>query len=399
MLTFPSPHAAHCAISNPITRPNHPLLHSFCLALALALATLFASPFAEAEHNAWDYPPFGENEIALYNAFAASCQKFQAMPAGRQLGGNKTFGTAGQWQAICAQGLAQRPQNLNAYLTSRLARLRLGNTAEEGKFTGYYKPVLQGSRTRHGAYQTPLLARPADLTICNGQTGQLKPNGQCLNPYPTRRDIIGNLAHYKVLLWLKDPVDAYFLHIQGSGAVELDNGTTAHVGFAGKNGHPYVAIGKVLKDMGALSGTITADKIRAWLKAAKPEDAQEVLFSNPSFIFFKETPSESPGAFGVALTAGRSLAVDKSRIPLGLPLFLSTTNTFDDTPWQRIMFAQDVGSAIKGAARGDIYFGQGPLAGQRAGSQNASGKLYALVPKENVGEQAVAKLSNTSLKD
>lgn len=355
--------------------------------LTLILAALFAPTFAEAQerrHKSWDYPPFGADDIALYKAFETSCSKFANMKPGKQLHSNKMFGTAGQWQGICAQGLALPPGRLGAFLDGRLAQVKMDGTA---KFTGYYKPVLEGSRTRHGEYQTPILARPADLTMCNGATGQLKADGSCLNPYPTRAQIETNLKDYKVLMWLKDPVDTYFLHIQGSGSVELDDGTTAHIGFAGKNGHPYVAIGKVLKDMGALSGTINADKIRAWLKA-NPGQAQEVLHSNPSYIFFQETTEESPGAFGVALVAGRSLAVDKSSIPLGVPLFVKSTNTHDAIAWQRVMFAHDVGSAIKGPSRGDIYFGHGDEAGERAGDQNSTGSMYAMVPKENVGFQA-----------
>jgi membrane-bound lytic murein transglycosylase A len=116
----------------------------------------------------------------------------------------------------------------------------------------------------------------------------------------------------------------------------------------------------------------------------------EVTHSNPSFIFFHVTEEEAPGAMGVKLTGGRSLAVDRDYIPLGIPVFVKTTNTYDNSAWHRLMFAQDVGSAIQGPVRGDIYFGHGPLAGQRAGRQNASGKLWALVPKENVGMQAAA---------
>lgn len=351
--------------------------------------------FTEESHSSWDYPPFGADDIALFQAFQASCSSIIGRNSSKQMGNNSLFGTVGQWQTICAEGLLKGPKGINDYLAARLTKVTLG-TSGEAKFTGYYKPMLQGSRTRHGAYQTPLLGRPKDLTRCNGTTGQKQPDGTCTEGYPTRHDIETNLANYKVLLWLNDPVAAYFLHIQGSGTVELDDGQTVHVGFAGKNGHPYVAIGKVLRDQGELTGTINADAIRNWLKA-NPTRADEILHSNPSYVFFKESKTETPGALGVNLTAGRSLAVDKSYIPLGVPLFVKSTNTFDHKPWQRIMFAHDVGSAIKGAARGDIYFGHGPLAGERAGDQNAKGTLFAMVPKENVGMQAVAKIDPNKL--
>lgn len=362
------------------------------LRLSLLVVAIFFSLFgptnAEDQHKTWDYPPFGADDIALYQAFKASCDKYATMPASKQLHSNPVFGTVGQWQGICREGLSRKAELLEDYLNARLTKVKLGEG--EGKFTGYFKPVLQGSRTRHGEYQTPLLAKPADLTICNGETGQKRPDGSCRNPYPTRAEIMKNLANYKVLLWLKDPIDAYFLHIQGSGTVELEDGTPVHIGFAGKNGHPYVAIGKTLRDMGELTGSITAPKIRAWLKA-NPTRADEILHSNPSYIFFKESAEEAPGAFGVVLTAGRSMAVDRSFIPMGVPLFIKSQNTFDAQPWQRTMFAQDVGSAIKGANRGDIYFGHGPLAGDRAGDQNAGGQLWALVPKENVGMDSAMK--------
>ncbi|NBV54388.1 MAG: murein transglycosylase [Proteobacteria bacterium] len=352
------------------------------LLLITICAALITSAAAQPTfHKTWDYPPFGANEVALYQAMEGTCNKFQTLPPSRTLNGKKIFGTIGQWQKICQQALAHTPDKLEAFLQQRLTAL----PANQGKFTGYYKPVLEGSRKRHGPYQTPLVARPKDLAICNGQTGQLKPNGACRNPYPTRAEIESNLQDYQVILWLKDPVDAYFLHIQGSGTVELDDGSVTHVGFAAKNGHPYVAIGKVLKDMGELTGTINADKIRNWLKA-NPTRNDEVLHANPSFIFFRESAQESPGAFGIQLVAGRSLAVDKSHVPLGLPVIVKTQNTHDNTPWQRIMFAHDVGSAIKGPARGDIYFGHGPLAGERAGDQNAPGTLQILVPTENLNK-------------
>lgn len=366
--------------------PSLTLFALFCLFSFVGILT--PAYAGNDEHKSWDYPPFGATDVALYQAFQASCSRFAAMPSGKVLGGKRIFGTVGQWQTICAEGLSKKATDLEDYLHTRLAKVKM---SDNGKFTGYYKPVMEGSRKRHGEYQTPLLARPKDLTICNGQTGQLKANGQCINPYPQRSEIMANLKSHKVLMWMKDPVDVYFLHIQGSGTVELDDGTVAHIGFDGKNGHPYVAIGKVLKDMGELKGSITADKIREWLKK-NPKRNDEVLHANPSYIFFKETKEESPGAFGVTLTGGRSLAVDKSSVPLGVPVQVETTNTYDNSPWSRLMFAQDVGSAIKGPGRGDIYFGHGPLAGKRAGSQNATGSLYAYVPKENVGEQAVAEL-------
>lgn len=367
------------------------------LLIAAAWFALFNPASAQEKHNkSWDYPPFGATDIALYQAFQASCEKFASWPAARQLHSKAVFGTAGQWQGICREGLAKGEKNLAEFLKQRLQKVKLsakpgadGNTSYSVKFTGYYKPVLEGSRKRHGPYQTPIVAKPNDLVVCNGRSGQRLPDGSCQNPYPTRAQIEKNISTYKTIVWLKDPVSAFFLHVQGSGTVELDDGTEMHLGFAAKNGHPYVPIGRTLRQMGALKAPVTADKIRDWL-AANPTQAREVLDSNPSFIFFHETKQEAPGALGVKLTGGRSLAVDRDYIPLGIPVWVKTTNTFDGTPWNRLMFAQDVGSAIQGPVRGDIYFGHGPLAGKRAGKQNAEGDVYVMVPKENLAISQVA---------
>jgi membrane-bound lytic murein transglycosylase A len=369
------------------------------LSLIVALWFALFAPVGQAQERTsknWDYPPFGATDVALFQAFQQSCSKFMSWPNSRQLHKNQVFGTAGQWAGICRDGLAEGAHGLEAYLEERLAKVQLNHkpggrdehTNYAVKFTGYFKPVLEGSKRRHGPYQTPIVARPKDLVVCNGKTGQRLPQGGCRNPYPTRAQIENNLSNYKVLVWLKDPVSAFFLHVQGSGTVELDTGGVMHLGFAAKNGHPYVAIGKTLRDRGLVNAPVTADKIRGYLEA-HPDQVDEVTHSNPSFIFFAVTKEEAPGAMGVKVTGGRTLAVDRDYIPLGVPVFVKTTNTFDDTPWERIMFAQDVGSAIQGPVRGDIYFGHGPLAGKRAGRQNASGQLWAYVPKENVGMQAV----------
>ncbi len=363
------------------------------IAFAIILSTLASScaatvpaPDTDPYHT---QPPFGGQAKDLREAFARSCAKFAKKPAGSLLHSNPVFGTYGQWQGICKTGLALPATELEGYLNTRLTKVE--KQAETAKFTGYYKPVIQGARKRGGPYQTPLLKLPKDFASCNGRTGQKQPDGSCTSPYLSREQIDANLDKYEPILWLKDPTDAYFLQIQGSGTVELAEGGIAHVGFAGKNGHPYVAIGKTMKQWGYLSGSITADKIRGWLSTASTASATEVYHSNPSYIFFREFPQESPGAFGIPLVPGRSLAVDKSFLPLGVPVFVDTHLTHDDKNWQRIMFAHDVGSAIVGKVRGDIFFGQGPASAERAGDQNASGRLYMMVPRENVNPTTVVQ--------
>ena len=372
-----------------------PILTTFVVVCASICALpLHAAPTqTEADAQAkryWDHPPFGADAASVQAAWQQSCRKFNAMPASRQLHRtNSAYGTVGQWQALCTASQSVSASQLEAFLIQNLSEKPLKPKDKPGykiRFTGYFKPVLAASRTRTGAYQTPLIARPKDLTRCPTElepggltTGQRLPDGSCQIPYPTRREIEENIEDYKVIAWLADPVAAYFLHIQGSGLLALPDNQLMHVGFAGKNGHPYVAIGRVMRDQGLLTGSITADKIAAWLHA-NPAGQAEIFHSNPSYIFFKETNTEAPGAFGVPLTPGRSLAVDRDYVPLGAPLLVSTTLSRGGTPWQRLMFAHDVGSAIQGPVRGDIYFGHGPLAGEAAGDQNAPGTLTALVP-------------------
>jgi membrane-bound lytic murein transglycosylase A len=372
--------------------------HTPCFSLLVTFVTVWFMAFgpaahaAEARKKSWDYPPFGATDIALFQAFEQSCSKFKNWPSTRQLHKtNPMFGTAGQWAEICREGEAKGAAQLEEFLNQRLTRVQLQHkpggrdesTPYSVKFTGYFKPVLEGSRTRHSDYQTPILAKPTDLVVCKGKSGRRLQNGTCTNPYRTRAEIENNLQDYKVIVWLKDPVSAFFLHVQGSGTVELAEGGVMHLGFAAKNGHPYVPIGRILRDEGKIKAPVTADKIRDYLES-HPHETNRIMHSNPSFIFFKATAEEAPGAMGVKVTGGRTLAVDRDYIPLGIPVFVATTNTYDNSPWERLMFAQDVGSAIQGPVRGDIYFGHGPLAGKRAGRQNASGALWALVPRENV---------------
>lgn len=307
-------------------------------------------------------PPATDDDQALAEAFAASCAKLTRQPAARPVSaGGRTFGTYGQWHAICQQAQNTPAMALPGLLKATTREVKMSGP---GKFTGYFKPALEGSRTRHGPYQTPLLALPASESLRTR----------------TRAEVMANVDDYQPIVWLADGVDAYFLHIQGSGTVHLDTGEEIHVGFAGKNGHNYKSIGKTLLEMGELHPPVTADNIKAWLRA-NPSHADEVLHSNPSYIYFKEFEEESPGAYGVTLTAMRSLAVDRAYIPLGLPVRVTTTLTGPKTPFNQIMFAHDVGSAIKGASRGDIYMGHGDTAHALASTQNATGSLYVLVPK------------------
>jgi membrane-bound lytic murein transglycosylase A len=266
-----------------------------------------------------------------------------------------------------------------------------------GLITGYYEPLLRGARRRGGPYQVPLHKAPDDLLTVDLSTVYPELKGMRLRgrlvgnkvlPYPSRAEMTQSGAlNGKELLWVDDAVEAFFLQVQGSGRVQLaDTKETIRVAYADQNGQPYKSIGRYLVDHGEMSlDQASAQSIKAWFKA-NPARQQELLNANPSYVFFKEEklpdPSRGPkGALGVPLTAQRSIAVDPQFVPLGVPVFLSTTSPATDTPWQRLMLAQDTGGAIKGAVRADIFWGFGAEAGERAGKTKQRGAMWVLLPK------------------
>ena len=236
-------------------------------------------------------------------------------------------------------------------------------------FTGYYEPVVAGAQKRGGIYQTPLYAVPPDLI--EGQT------------YYSRAEIAAGALEERglELVWLADPVDAFFMQVQGSGCVALDSGEHRRLGFGAKNGHPYCSLGAEMIRRGVLNKqACNADTIKAWLRK-HVDDCQDLLNHNPSYIFFKtrdEAIIEPIGAMGRGICAGRSIAVDPAYNPLGLPVYIDKHGR---DPLRRLMIAHDVGSAIIGAQRCDIYFGSGDDAGHIAGNTNAHGQMYLFLPK------------------
>lgn len=275
-----------------------------------------------------------------------------------------------------------------------VARVMNGDDGRTGLITGYYEPILNGSLTRSARYRFPLHRRPDNLLTVDlgslypelrGKTVRGRLEGQRVVPYFSRAEITAgkNPLAGQELLWVDDAVEAFVLQVQGSGRVRLEGSGEVAVGYADQNGHPYRAIGARLIERGALTREeVTLPRIRAWL-AAHPEEAEALLHSNPSYVFFTQrtATNEGPlGSQGVALSAGRSIAVDASWIPLGTPVWLDTTLP-DGQRYQRLVIAQDTGGAIKGAVRADIFFGQGAEAGQLAGEMKHPGRLTVLVPK------------------
>ena len=347
-----------------------------------------------------DLPGWREDALAeALPAFLKSCAKVASLPEDGSLG---IAGTAGDWQPVCtaaARVPAGDSAAARAFFEEQLRPMAVTNGGEEtGLFTGYYEALLNGSRKRHGRYTVPLYVRPPELVMVDlgrfrdelaGQRIAGKVEEGHLLPYPERREIVaGALAGRDLeLVWVDSPVDAFFLEIQGSGRVRLDDGTEMRLGYAAQNGHPYFAIGRDLVERGALTrAEVSMQSIRKWLEE-HPVEAPEVMAKNRSYFFFQELSGDGPlGAQGVALTPGRSLAVDRKFLPLGVPVWLAGSapaarDGAPERPLNRLLVAQDTGGAIRGPVRGDVFWGHGPEAAAVAGRMKHDGRLWVLLPK------------------
>jgi membrane-bound lytic murein transglycosylase A len=296
---------------------------------------------------------------------------------------------------------AIRGEHLAPVLRERFRFYRSRGRADGLLVTGYYEPVLEARRRRAPGFDVPIYRRPGDLVevpladfVADAAGRKIfgRLENEHLAPYLTRREIDGRrkLAGRNLeLAWLKDRVDVFFLHIQGSGLLRFPDGTAQRVGFAASNGRPYTSIGRVLLDEGALaSGEATAQGIQNWLHR-HPKRATDVMYRNERYIFFRPVDAAAPiGALGAPLTAGRSVAADPTRYPLATLAWLETASplvTGDGRfagalPARRLVVVQDTGAAITGPGRLDLYFGTGALAGKQAGVMSAGGALTALFP-------------------
>ena len=265
----------------------------------------------------------------------------------------------------------------------------------EGLLTGYYEPLLQGSRSPSDVFRVPLRAAPDDLiTVDLGavapETRQMRLRGRLqgrrLVPYWSRAEIETGMAPVpgRELVWVDDPLEAFFLQIQGSGRVRMPDGDVARLGYADQNGHPYRSIGRVLVERGALRlEQATMQGIKAWARD-HPEEVAALLNENPSYVFFREMPAgpEGPvGSLGVPLTDGYSVAVDPAVVPLGAPVFIASTLPGGGDPLHRLAAAQDTGGAIRGGARADLFWGFGPEAGEQAGRTRQPLRMWVLLPR------------------
>jgi membrane-bound lytic murein transglycosylase A len=344
---------------------------------------------AEKPLQAADWPDLpgwqNDDQLASFEAFRASCSTLENQPL---------------WNASCASAKAADVTTAavaRAWFEAEFRPWALVNPdgTREGMVTGYYEPLLKGSRTRKPPYLSPLFAPPEDLVVVDlaevypelknlRLRGRLQ--GRKLVPYYTRAEW-SQQEDSRIdgaLMWIDDPLDLFFMQIQGSGQVVLDDGSRVRVSYADQNGHPFKSIGRWLIDQGEIKlEQASMQGIKAWARS-HPKRLQELLNANPSLVFFRELPVEGsgpPGALGVPLTPERSIAIDPRIVTLGAPVYMATTWPNDSKSLQRLMLAQDTGGAIRGAVRADFFWGSGAEAGALAGKMRQRGSMWALMPK------------------
>jgi len=343
-------------------------------------------------------------------AFRRSCIAMLDKAADAPLGGIGYAGRVTDWEEVCHAAMAiqpSTPEGAKRFFETNFVPYKVAEANSDGLFTGYYEPELRGSRTRHGAFQTPLYAVPVDLvrrdmgvyrdTYFGRMINGMMAMGMTMTmmrfvPYPARAEIEHDGIPATPIFYVDNPVDAFFLQIQGSGRVILDDGTVVRAAYAGQNGQPYTAIGAVLIERGWMTREeLSAQSIRDWL-VSHPEQAQEVMNTNASYVFFTEKPVGDPnlgavGAEGVPLTPEASVAVDRSIHALGVPMWLESTAPTTDSEipersFDALLVAQDTGGAIHGVVRGDVYWGYGNAAGIVAGKMKQPGRMNLLLPRE-----------------
>jgi membrane-bound lytic murein transglycosylase A len=348
------------------------------------------SPVPEAESamrpRAWqDLPGWRDDDASgALRAFVTGCSALAAQP---------------RWRESCAQAQALHDPDrerarlfFETHFTPYL--LARDDGTEVGLITGYYEPLVRGSRTRSPRYRFPVYAPPDDLLVVDlselhPETKELRLRGRLegrrVVPYYERAQIEAGRAPLagKEIAWVEDAIELFFLQIQGSGRIALENGEVLRVGFAEHNGHPYRSIGRLLVERGELPlEKASMQGIKAWAQA-HPGKVAELLNHNARYVFFRELPDLSGpvGALGVPLTARRSMAVDPGHVPLGAPVYVATTWPLSTRPLNRLMVAQDTGSAIRGPIRADFFWGFGEEAAREAGRMKQPLRMWVLLPK------------------
>lgn len=344
-----------------------------------------------------------DDHLAAFKTFLKSCGRLHKAAAGAMAAG-KAPPSAGLL-AACREAAELKPftrASAKAFFERRFHPHRVVHAGSPGLLTGYYEPLIEGSRTETGKFKVPIYRRPPDLVnvVEESQRGakanaltHVRMTARGSQPYPTREEIERGALGGKglELVWLEDPVEAFFLHVQGSGRIELPDGTKIRIAYDGKNGHPYTSVGRALIDAGAMTASeVTLQSLRKWLRA-DAERGRKAMWKNQSFVFFRELSGDQAeaamGSLEIPLTAGRSLAVDTGYHMLGTPIWVASDELKHAAKarsapdgFHRLMIAQDVGSAIRGPERGDIFFGSGAGAGRLAGITKHPGRFTVLMP-------------------
>lgn len=400
--------------------PKSPNIRLALVGAAVALSVLRSTPATAASaepSNSMQTPAvtfdpisFGDvsgwsedNHLAAWKAFLASCGPMLKMVEGKP----NTSEIEKALSRVCTHALAaaksgsiRTRKDAQHFFETNFRPHRVSGAQTSGLLTGYYEPLLKGSRTPTPDFKIPIYRRPPDLVnlVAESERGaksasatHMRQTAGGLEPYLTRAEIEqGGLAGQGLeLMYFKDPVDVFFMQVQGSGRIQLPDGQKVRVGYDGKNGYPYTSIGRALIDQGEIrSEAMSLKALKLWLRK-NSERAKAVMWKNESYVFFRElSGAEAAGPVGannIPLQPGRSLAVDTSYYILGTPIFVDAptiTHATKTGMFRRLMIAQDVGSAIKGPERGDIYFGSGDDAGRLAGVTKQPGHFVVLLPIE-----------------
>ena len=348
-----------------------------------ALPAVFSRSLQPANWS--DLPGWASDDPdAAWPGFLLSCRGMASKPHGPS------------WKRVCELAKAHSGINTRQFFEANLkphAVLSADGNAT-GLVTGYYEPLLRGSRTQTSAFAQPVRGVPDDLLTIDLSAlfpelkdkrvrGRLE--GNKVVPYWSRAEIgaRGDKVPSRTLLYTDDAVELFFLQVQGSGRVKMPDGSMVRLNYGDQNGHPYQSIGKVLIERGELKlEEASMQGIQAWARA-NPAKLNDLLNANPSYVFFREVPNSKDGpqgALGVPLVAERSIAIDPRSVPLGAPVYLATTRPNSSQAMNRLVMAQDTGGAIKGAVRADFFWGFGKEAGEQAGRMKQSGRLWILWP-------------------
>lgn len=331
-----------------------------------------------------------QNFEASYDSFLDNCKAIR-YKKGTYIHNNKLFGLLDDWKILCTKASKLNKSNIKPFYEKYFSLYRV-QSKTPSLFTGYYTPIVKGSLTKTTKFNTPLYEKPTDLFSANLEdfypelkgkriVARIDKKNNRIKPYYKRSEIEAHYAEAKPFIWLQSSIDSFFLHIQGSGYIELPNKRVVHVAYNGSNGHTYKAIGRTLIANGWMKKEeVTMQSIYKWLQK-NPQKQNKVFNTNPRYIFFRKGKGKTTGSLGVPLKAEKSLAVDPAYIPLGIPVFVETELTYNKEKFNKLVFTQDTGAAIKGGVRGDIFFGKSERAELLSGAQNNVGALYVFVPK------------------